>query len=861
MPASERLDPDQRFFDDLVEKSEAIISITNSSRSIGYCCAVCPRHKDRRLSFAQARAHFKTNLGSDGSPLSGGTPDFDYSAQNYAHNDDDHGFEDISAAYESLDDFESNREGDVSGSEDDDDIDRDWRRPRTLAHMIKVNAELVKSSSHRASSSSVPHPSDEWFPFPSAAMCVVSLFWRSPHRRMGVQEFQEILEFAQVLGVTKLPSIKTIKTFLCNLLDEIQLFRPRPVVVPNNRTIFIIPPSDFVIAPVPSPDARSLISPQALATPTLVEQLEFYPSYDDKDFVQSACQTARWRHTLPAPIRTPMASHDGIDYFAQEIVLQRGGGYLLIDSFATHNHVLCALAVPAVLRDDGSFCVQLPPADMLDLSSSPLSDRAWSLMPLELLGSPIAREVEMERRMIIHREVLLPCLPASSASRAAARGGRLLTSKRYYKMFVVSADSLPNTHVGYYIVLIRPRRMQQCSIQTLGLPTSHLSRRFSLQHIAVTAWGEALDLAEAVLTDIIATLSSPVEAIDGRTGAPVQFLTPLLYTVHDTPMAAEVSARPIGAAARFPCRCCRWAGYPADRLAFNTLRTYFTVSHGLTAFASCSPIKRNAESTMLESWAQIETMTRDGTAHRVQELQRSTGTRDKVTAKVIEEIRQAYAVEMTHKIPYSKDGLPQPNAELARMYQNAGAKERKKIATANGVRARAAASARLSELKASGSVLGPFFRIPHFDVHRDTPPDMLHVLLLGPVKCLWVDTMAGLTPTAVDFMRGAFRSLSTAGLGERFKPNFYVDYKGSLDGHDSRMIAQILPFIAEVMLSRSMITPVTNRCSLGKLTHHMFTPSAISIDQYADDYRELARAFVQASMTRNLTFTLARVKC
>ncbi|KDE05718.1 hypothetical protein MVLG_03952 [Microbotryum lychnidis-dioicae p1A1 Lamole] len=143
MPVSERLDSDQRFFDDLVEKSEAIISITNSSRSIGYCCAVCPRHKDRRLSLAQARAHFKTNvhkeqvrlqgigvgdlswvsssdnddlsfetndsissLGSDGSPSSGGTNHFD---------------DNTSAAYESLDDSESNREGDdVSGSEDDE---------------------------------------------------------------------------------------------------------------------------------------------------------------------------------------------------------------------------------------------------------------------------------------------------------------------------------------------------------------------------------------------------------------------------------------------------------------------------------------------------------------------------------------------------------------------------------------------------------------------------------------------------------------------------------------------------------------------------------------------------------------------
>ncbi|SCZ87383.1 BZ3500_MvSof-1268-A1-R1_Chr2-2g04849 [Microbotryum saponariae] len=162
MPVSERLESDQRFFDDLVEKSEAIISITNSSRSIGYRCAVCPRHKDRRLSLAQARAHFKTNvhkeqvqlqtigvggltwisspdnddllfetnnsvssLGSDGSPSSG-TPHFDYSAQPFAQNDDDnssdsdYGFEDTSAAYESLDDSELNRGGDVSASEDDD---------------------------------------------------------------------------------------------------------------------------------------------------------------------------------------------------------------------------------------------------------------------------------------------------------------------------------------------------------------------------------------------------------------------------------------------------------------------------------------------------------------------------------------------------------------------------------------------------------------------------------------------------------------------------------------------------------------------------------------------------------------------
>ncbi|SGY49353.1 BQ5605_C001g00772 [Microbotryum silenes-dioicae] len=71
MSVSERLDSDQRFFDDLVEKSEAIISITNSSRSIGYRCAVCSRHKDRRLSLAQARAHFKTNVHKEQVQLQG----------------------------------------------------------------------------------------------------------------------------------------------------------------------------------------------------------------------------------------------------------------------------------------------------------------------------------------------------------------------------------------------------------------------------------------------------------------------------------------------------------------------------------------------------------------------------------------------------------------------------------------------------------------------------------------------------------------------------------------------------------------------------------------------------------------------
>lgn len=86
--------------------------------------------------------------------------------------------------------------------------------------------------------------------------------------------------------------------------------------------------------------------------------------------------------------------------------------------------------------------------------------------------------------------------------------------------------------------------------------------------------------------------------------------------------------------------------------------------------------------------------------------------------------------------------------------------------------------------------------IPGFDPHRDTPVEILHVILLGFVKYYWRDAMTRLSDEQKKILTYRLSSLDVSAL--RISPlagETLVKYARSLTGRDFRIIAQVAPFV------------------------------------------------------------------
>lgn len=94
------------------------------------------------------------------------------------------------------------------------------------------------------------------------------------------------------------------------------------------------------------------------------------------------------------------------------------------------------------------------------------------------------------------------------------------------------------------------------------------------------------------------------------------------------------------------------------------------------------------------------------------------------------------------------------------------------------------------------NITSPIFRIHDLDANRDTPVEILHVVLLGFVKYFWRDTIAHILKEKKPLLKTRLSSLDVSALGiPPLVGETLVTYAGSLTGRDFRTISQVAPFV------------------------------------------------------------------
>lgn len=108
------------------------------------------------------------------------------------------------------------------------------------------------------------------------------------------------------------------------------------------------------------------------------------------------------------------------------------------------------------------------------------------------------------------------------------------------------------------------------------------------------------------------------------------------------------------------------------------------------------------------------------------------------------------------------------------------------------------------------------------DIHRDTPTEILHTILLGVVKYFWGQTAFLLDKSkSLDLFQSRLQSIDRDALNiPSLNAQYICHYKGALIGKHFKSLAQVMPFIIHDLVPQSVVNGWTVMGELVVLLWH-----------------------------------------
>ncbi|KAI9626394.1 hypothetical protein KEM48_010454 [Puccinia striiformis f. sp. tritici PST-130] len=334
-----------------------------------------------------------------------------------------------------------------------------------------------------------------------------------------------------------------------------------------------------------------------------------------------------------------------------------------------------------------------------------------------------------------------------------------------------------NKHISYYFTLA-------------GLPPKISNQQFNCHFLCTSNIATPLELGEMVVEQLNDISTNGFVAYDSIIGQEVLVMTSTLSFLADSPMHAEITNTHVPGNALNSCRYCVLR---SKSLAERKKMPYVAQFAQKNLHGSNYPNQlRTTEETSKNSeelWTYTkETLNPDKLDKKSAELAVRDQINLKFSRRVFDFQQEKIALLSTgEELPtHMMQDVPQ---ELLDMEEN--------------------------ELQ---RMFNPFLKLKGFDTVRDTPVEVLHVFLLGPVKYLFQDFMKGLDDGQKAELLALWISFNTDSLNiPSIRPTSMVQYSSSLVGKDFRIILQAAPFIFFQFMTPSQINIWSSLCHLGSL--------------------------------------------
>ncbi|QRV78666.1 glutamate receptor 3,4 [Ceratobasidium sp. AG-Ba] len=348
-----------------------------------------------------------------------------------------------------------------------------------------------------------------------------------------------------------------------------------------------------------------------------------------------------------------------------------------------------------------------------------------------------------------------------------------------------------------------------------ALPRKEMNRASNVRFVGSSPHAKPLEMMRCVMQMCEETFTDPVAVWDVATNTEVLVRLYCLCISADNQMHVEHCSS-TGMQSTYFCRICMSGGPQAFRATLEGFSQLFKPGEA-----------RDLHNTIKELESQWEMVLNAEATSHLETSQRKSGVKDPIAQPLLESLlaRRNSMVESNTRVP------AQVQEQIAGVLK--------------------------AEFEAHQPTLrmNPLLQMKDFDVHKDTPIEILHTVLLGAVKYYWRFTVKHLDKERFRIFKTRFESLPVTGLNMKTSrvPEYICRYPGSLVGNHFRFVVQLAPFALRGLVPSDLFRVWL---LLGRLTVMLWYTKIPDIDKYCEELTVLIDDFLHAvSVFDPLTIT------
>ncbi|KAJ3767096.1 hypothetical protein FB446DRAFT_822496, partial [Lentinula raphanica] len=538
-----------------------------------------------------------------------------------------------------------------------------------------------------------------WYPWSDRITCTLDILMHLPRSVFSQKQLDLFLWLLRVNGVSDVPSVKTMKS----LNEAIQKMCGIDTLC-----------YDGALGNRYYVNSMAQIIAQEMSNPRVRPKLHFYPE-DSGHHLSQARQAQRWLNEAPNELLTPMARIDKHDFFIYEPAMLMNGSWCIpVRWFSRHDilYARCWHMAPVVSDSNINSGWQVITAEF----DVPANQFLKNFEELKSDAEPLYR--------LPHPSRLLEVLSADRQTRSSWTFTNPMEGNRWRKL--AEGHRVVSFPIWMYCddtsgnVSKKWNEHNSFLFTAAGLPREESSKEYNVHFLCTSNTARPLEMLDGIIDQLEAAQENGIWAWDCETKEPILVLPWVLALLGDNPMQSEFAGH-IGLRGKYFCRVCWVKGVDASNREPEA-----GDSDGAHSEGSKQPKKKKAK--FVETFTQmVDRVSSFIKARRPREKdETTTQLRSYFTAAKI------LGTKTKVKAEHTSSGVKDTFQEhfLNRLFDSYSNK-----------RTTAARQAALEQEVRSmpEEVTSPVWRIKGLDPHRDTPVEILHVVLLGFLKYMWRD--------------------------------------------------------------------------------------------------------------------------
>ncbi|KAI0039203.1 hypothetical protein FA95DRAFT_1504515 [Auriscalpium vulgare] len=648
-----------------------------------------------------------------------------------------------------------------------------------------------------------------WFPWPDKAACILDILRHLPRSLFSDSQVDIIRWGLAMFGIDDVPSVSWMRALNADMQDRYGI-----------KTIR----HEGALGHVYYTNSLADIIAQEMANPRVRPHLHHFPE-DSGPELGEAWQASRWLHEMDASLLSPMICIGNQDFYTYEPATLSDGTLCVPLRWFTrtrqsHNSRpapeyfarACRLEAIRAADADGAGGYVVHNYDIFEVPASQFSLSLPTMAAVHAasgLPSPYVIIGACRTQVLTNRHAIDRAAPGEVNARgrgicpwthtdpavgnrwrAKARGHRVVT----FMMWLYCDDTSGNLSKKW-------NKHNSFLFTPAGLPRAMAQKEYNVHFLATSNIAPPLEMLDGIADQLNEGQENGIWAWDCETLEMVLVIPMVLAFLGDNPMQSEIACH-IGLRGKFFCRCCWVKGKDADDDPGAPSREHESGSRAPSPDAASDGQSVTSSNANSESGA-------PGPGKK------SRRKREETMQELVDRARRFLG-------PITLRSKDESEAALKSIFENAitvgQMTEVKKQKTAHGLKDTfqehfidrvAALSKKFRGSRAEKQIavnklvdtfpentVSPVWRIKTFDPHRDTPVEILHVVLLGFVKYFWRDVIARVKDDKKALLITRLNSVDVSGLGvSPLAGRTLVQYAGSLTGRDFRVVAQAAPFV------------------------------------------------------------------